>query len=290
MISRRTAPAVTSGAIVITGASTGIGKACALWMDKLGFQVFAGVRKESDGENLRRQASARLVPITLDVTDSAQIERAVQMVAAAVGDKGLVGLVNNAGVAIAGPLEYLPVEELRRQLEINVVAQIAVTQAFLPLLRQGQGRIVNMGSVSGLLAVPLLGAYSASKFALEALTDALRGELRPWGLAVSIVEPSGIKTPIWEKSLAEGDKMLEKIPAEAQQRYGAVINTVRRASQYSAKNGTPVEEVARVVEHALTAAKPKTRYLVGQQVRVQTLLRFLPDRLRDQMIARRLKG
>src|SRR5439155_3574156 len=145
--------------IVITGASTGIGRACALRLDRMGFRVFAGVRKTEDGEALKQQASERLTPVVIDVTDVASIARAAEMVAAEVGEAGLAGLVNDAGIAVAGPLEFIPIEELRKQLEVNVIGQIAVTQVFLPLLRKGHGRIVNMGSISGRLAVPLLGPY-----------------------------------------------------------------------------------------------------------------------------------
>src|SRR5258708_33287478 len=181
--------------VVATGASTGIGEACALRLDRRGFHVFAGVRREVDGGALKQKASGRLTPILLDVTDASSIKSAAAAVAASLDEEGLSGLVNNAGIAIAGPLEFLPIDELRRQFEVNVIGQIAVTQAFLPLLRKGHGRIVNMGSISGRLAFPLLGPYAASKFALRALTTALRMELRPWGIPVSIIEPSGIATP-----------------------------------------------------------------------------------------------
>src|SRR5436190_20383212 len=189
------------GSVVITGASTGIGKTCALRLDRLGFQVFAGVRRTEDGETLKRQASQRLTPITIDVTDSGSIAAAASMVATAVGDAGLQGLVNNAGIAVACPLEFLPISLLSQQLEVNVTGQIDVTQVFLPLLRAGNGRIVNMGSISGRMAYPLLGPYCASKFALEALTASLRMELRPWHIPVSIIEPGAIATPIWSKAL-----------------------------------------------------------------------------------------
>ncbi|MGD1157325.1 MAG: SDR family oxidoreductase, partial [Terriglobia bacterium] len=186
------------GAVVITGASTGIGEACALHLDKLGFRVFAGIRKAADAEALRHRASARLVPIRLDVSDETEVEQAARNVTEALRGEGLAGLVNNAGIVVAGMLEFLPLDALRRQLEVNVVGQVAVTQAFLPHLRKARGRIVNIGSVSGLIAGPFSGAYAASKFALEALTDALRVELRPWKIHVSIVEPGNIQTPIWK--------------------------------------------------------------------------------------------
>lgn len=279
------ATVATARSIVITGASTGIGKACALDLDKRGFRVFAGVRKEADGAALKQEASARLVPIFLDVTDAESIAAAVATVTAAVGTAGLAGLVNNAGIAVAGPLEFLPIAELRKQLEVNVVGQMAVTQAFLPLLRQGHGRIVNIGSVGGKIATPLLGPYAASKFAMEAITDTLRIELAPWGIAVAIVEPTSIATPIWEKSLAAGDAIASTLPEQAHDWYGRAIAVTRSRASQLGKAGVPASQVAKVVAHALTAQHPKTRYAVGRGARAAVLLaRVLPDRLRDRLL------
>jgi NAD(P)-dependent dehydrogenase (short-subunit alcohol dehydrogenase family) len=271
--------------VVITGASTGIGAACALHLDKLGWRVFAGVRKAVDGEALQGQASDRLTPIFLPVTDADSIAAAAETVATAVGETGLAGLVNNAGIALGGPLEFLPIEDLRRQLEVNVIGQIAVSQAFLPLLRQGRGRVVNMSSISGRIAMPFIGPYAASKFALEALTDSLRVELRPWGIRVSLIEPGPITTPIWEKSLAMADEMVRRLPPRGHELYGPAVTTARRIIARSTRAGIPPEAVARLVAHALTARRPKTRYLVGRGVRLATLFaQFVPDRLRDWLI------
>jgi NAD(P)-dependent dehydrogenase (short-subunit alcohol dehydrogenase family) len=273
-------------AVVVTGASSGIGEACALRLDGLGFQVFAGVRREQDSDALRRKASERLAPVMLDVTDPLSAQSASDSVAAATGGVGLAGLVNNAGTAVAAPIEFLPLGELRRQLEVNVVGQIAVTQAFLPLLRQGSGRIVNIGSVSGRIASPLLGAYTASKFAMEGLTDTLRRELSPWGVAVSIVEPGRIATPIWEKSLKVADELLDALPRRALELYGPAIEEVRRGALEAARWGAPPEKVARAVEHALTAKRPRTRYPVGPDARLGALLvRLLPDPLLDRILS-----
>ena len=276
-------------AVVVTGASTGIGEACGLHLDKLGLRVFAGVRKEADGERLKQQASGRLSPVLLDVTDEASIASAAETVGAAIGDAGLAGLVNNAGISVSGPLEFLPLDDLRRQLEVNVIGQIAVTQAFLPLLRRGDGRIVNIGSSSGRMATPFLGPYCASKFAMEALTDSLRMELRPWGIPVSIVEPGSIATPIWEKALAEADELEKKLPQRARDLYGPSIAAMRQAAVKLAQAGSPADEVAKRVAHALTAKRPKTRYLVGRNALVEAALaRLVPDRVRDGLIARQL--
>ena len=176
-------------------------------MDRRGFRVFAGVRSPSAAEKLRAKASSRLTAVTIDVTDIASIAAAVDRVAAAVGDTGLAGLVNNAGIVVPGPLEAVPIDALRRQLEVNVIGQVAVTQAFLPLLRKARGRVVNMSSINGGLSIPCLGPYAASKWALEAINDALRQELRRFGIRVSSVVPGAISTPIWEKSSAAAEEL-----------------------------------------------------------------------------------
>jgi NAD(P)-dependent dehydrogenase (short-subunit alcohol dehydrogenase family) len=275
---------------VVTGASTGIGEACALHLDGLGFQVFAGVRNQVDSETLQRQASARLRPIFIDVTKVDTIELAARSVAAEVGIAGLSGLVNNAGIVVGGPLEFLPLAELRKQFEVNVIGQIAVTQAFLSLLRQGRGRVVNMSSLNGRVAMPFVGPYAASKFGLEALTDALRVELNPWGIEVISIQPGAIATPIWHKSVAHAEEVSRGFPAEAEQLYGAPLDAVRRRTVQREQNGLPPQEVARVVARALTAKRPKTRYLVGREVRVLAILvKFLPDRVRDWFIRQALR-
>jgi len=277
------------GAVVVTGASTGIGEACALHLDKLGYRVFAGIRKAVDGESLRRRASTRLVPVRLDISDEAEVGEAARNIIEALGGAGLAGLVNNAGIVVGGMLEFLPLDALRRQLEVNVVGQIAVTQAFLPSLRKARGRIVNMGSVGGLISSPFSGAYAASKFALEALTDALRMELRPWKIHVSIVEPGFIKTPIASKSFAAADVLQAQLPAEAAELYGPSLSAVRGATAREAAKGSPTDVVVKVVVHALTARRPRTRYIVGPYSRLQiSLARALPDRWRDAMIARQM--
>ena len=279
----------TRGAVVITGASTGIGEACALHVDDIGFAVFAGVRKEADGESLQGKASARLTPVFIDVTDHASIAAAADTVAGAVGDSGLAGLVNNAGINIPGALEFLPIADLRRQLEVNVIGQIAVTQAFLSLLRKGHGRIINIGSMNGKLAAPFEGPYCASKFAMEALTDSLRMELRPWGISVSMVEPGFIATPIWNKSQAAEDELFKGLPKEGHNLYAPALEAMREMFDRATQNATPPGAVTRAVAHALTARTPKTRYVVGRNARrVTALARLVPDRIRDWLVMREL--
>jgi len=274
-------------AVLVTGAGKGIGRACALKVAQAGHHVFAGVRQARDAGDLAAAGQGRITPVMLDITDEEAVARTARTIAASPFADRLAGIVNNAGVAVAGPLEFLPVSELRRQLEINVIGQMAVTQAMLPLLRRSRGRIVFIGSIAGRSALPITGAYSASKFALEALADALRVELLPFGLDVSIVEPGVIATPIWETSIAAAEKVLEQMPPEAFEYYGAVTEGARRRALGGMK-GLPPERVADVVLHALFAKKPRTRYLVGRDARARILLQLLPDRLRDRIIASRL--
>ena len=276
--------------VLITGASTGIGAACALHLDQAGFRVFAGVRKEGDGTALRSLASARLRTLRIDVTDQASIDAARSEVGDAVGAAGLDGLVNNAGIAVAGPLEAMPLDALRWQLEVNLIGQIAVTQAFLPLIRTARGRIVNMGSIAGRAVTPFLGPYSASKFALEAVTDALRIELAPWGIGVSIIEPGAIATPIWTKSTAYATELQERMAPGAPALYQEQLLRFGKTIMKVAERAAPVELVNRAVEHALSARRPRTRYLVGRDAHIQRLMGILlPDRVRDRLIQRLLR-
>jgi NAD(P)-dependent dehydrogenase (short-subunit alcohol dehydrogenase family) len=199
-------------------------------------------------------------------------------------------LVNNAGISVPGPLEFLTPEDLRRQLEVNVIGQVAVTQAFMPLIRKGRGRIVNIGSIGGKMATPFLGPYCASKFAMEALTDSLRQELRPWDIHVAIVEPGSIATPIWGKGQATGDELEKNLPEEAMILYGKMVDALREAARKFEAGAIPADRVAKPVEHALTARRPKTRYVVGFDAQVQRVLaKYVPDRLRDRLIAWQLK-
>jgi NAD(P)-dependent dehydrogenase (short-subunit alcohol dehydrogenase family) len=276
-------------AVVVTGASSGIGAACAYRLARQGFRVFAGIRNERDGKALLQGSTGRIVPLLIEVADEASVAAAADQVAGAVGSAGLAGLVNNAGIVVGGPLEFLPVAEIRKQFEVNVLGQITVTQAFLPLLRLARGRIVNMSSIAGRAAFPFIGPYSASKYALEAITDALRIELLPWGISVSAIEPGDVATPIWEKSLVAAQKTAEGFPPQARDLYGPALDGVTKAVEIAAAAGFSPDHVARAVEHALTAARPKTRYLVGRGVGFRAFLKtVLPDRLFDRLIIRHI--
>lgn len=276
--------------LLITGASSGIGEACALEFDRLGWRVLATVRRESDADALRQKAS--VTPLLMDVTDAASIQHAAEQIRGIIGDNGLQGLINNAGVAIAGPLEFLPIAELRQQLEVNVIGQVAVTQAFLPMLRQAsapKARIINIGSVSGLIAYPMLGPYNASKFALEAITDSLRMELKQWGMHVALIDPSAIKTPIWEKSAAHGAELTAQLTPDMRNLYADLIGKMGKVARASGKHGSPVIKVVEAVVHAMTADKPRTRYVIGISKPLVMFLRALPDRRRDALILRTLQ-
>jgi NAD(P)-dependent dehydrogenase (short-subunit alcohol dehydrogenase family) len=277
-----------SQAVLVTGSGKGIGAAVTERLAELGFYVFAGIRRAADRDRVRATHPEHVQPIMLDVADEASIAAAAREIAGSLGNRRLAGLVNNAGIAVAGPLEFLPVAELRRQLEINVIGQLAVTQAVLPLLRSARGRIVNIGSISGRSALPLTGAYAASKFALEALTDALRVELMPAGIEVSIIEPGVIATPIWETSLQHADALLQTMPKAGFEYYGRIINAVRERARAGGTRGLPARVVADAVVHALTARRPRTRYLVGRDARLRMIFQRLPDRVRDRLIARKL--
>lgn len=279
-------------AVLVTGASTGIGEACALRMHARGFLVYAGIRRPVDGDALRARAgSDRLVPVTLDVTSAEHIAEVGSTIEAERGERGLDGLVNNAGIAAAGPLEFLPISELRQQFEVNVIGQVALTQAVLPALRRAQGRIVFVGSIAGRSALPFVGAYAASKFALEAIADALRVELGESGIHVSVVEPGVITTPIWKTALQRAEAvLLRDAPPQLEEYYGSALAALRRMAEGGGAAGEPPDRVADDIEHALTAPTPRTRYLIGRDARLRLVIeRLVPTRLRDRMIRNRLK-
>jgi NAD(P)-dependent dehydrogenase (short-subunit alcohol dehydrogenase family) len=270
--------------VLVTGASTGIGRATALRLDGAGWRVFAGVRREEDAEALRQAGGPNLVALILDITEPEQISAALERVRAEAGGR-LDGLVNNAAVAIPSPLETIPIDEFRRQIEVNLTAQVAVTQALLPALRAARGRIVFLSSIGGLQAFPFTGAYHAAKFGIEAVGDVFRQELSPWGIAVSIVEPGSIDTPIWER----GERTVADIGGAEQREalYGKRIEGYRRSVRELAERGIPPAKVAAAIEHALTARRPRPRYLVGLDAKLQARLKpLVPTRLFDRIVAR----
>jgi NAD(P)-dependent dehydrogenase (short-subunit alcohol dehydrogenase family) len=273
--------------VLVTGASTGIGRATALRLDGSGWQVFAGVRKEADAESLREAGSQRLTPLILDVTEPDQIAAAAEQIAAQ-SEGGLDGLVNNAGVAIPGPLETIPLEDFRRQIEVNLVAYVAVTQAMLEQVRRAEGRVVFLSSIGGRIAFPFGGPYHASKFGTEAIGDVFRQELRPWGLRVSIIEPGSIDTPIWGRGQQTASEIEARSP-KTNLLYGSAIEKFRKVIEDTAARGIPPEKVAKAISHALESSRPKARYLVGLDAKVQARLQpLIPTALFDRIVARSL--
>jgi NAD(P)-dependent dehydrogenase (short-subunit alcohol dehydrogenase family) len=270
-----------SRSALVTGASSGIGLATSLRLARAGWRVSGGVRTDADAASLREHG---VEPVWLDVTDAAQIAAAAE----AVGTE-LHGLVDNAGIAIAAPLELVPLDELRHQLEVNVVGQVAVLQAVLPALRRGRGRVVLMGSIGGRSALPFLGPYAASKHALEAIADSLRIELRPLGVSVSIVEPGSIATPIWQKGAHRASELSESFDSERAAHYASAVARFRKVALARGPGADP-DAVAKAVEHALTADRPKARYLVGRDAHLRAWIERLPTRLRDRVLARALTG
>jgi NAD(P)-dependent dehydrogenase (short-subunit alcohol dehydrogenase family) len=279
--------------IVVTGASTGIGRACVLALLGQGFRVFAGLRDPAAAARLVDAAPAgsrdRLETLTLDVTDAGQVAAAADAVGRTVGEAGLWGLLNNAGITVNGPLEYVDLDGLRRQLEVNVVGQVAVTQAFIPLLRRARGRIVNIGSVAGFMAMPGLGPYAMSKHAMEAFSDSLRRELRPWGIEVSLLRPGPIVSDIWKKGVSDAEALQRKLPSQALADYGPLLGALRRLGKQAERHASPPEVVTRAAVHAFTAVRPRTRYLMGTSSGVRKWLARLPDRWVDAIVARTLR-
>ena len=274
--------------VLVTGASTGIGFACADLLARNNFTVFAGVRTEADAQRLAC-LHENVRPVTLDVCNSEQIDAAAKTIRSS--GMPLAGLVNNAGIALGGPLEYLPLDALRKQFEVNFFGAFAVTLACLPMLRAARGRIVMMSSVSGEIAPPFVGPYSASKFALEAMSDSLRMELAPSGIRVSVIQPGNVKTPIWQKGRERRDEMLARLPAAALEHYGAQIDALMALTEHEERTGIEASLVADTVLHALAAQNPRTRYPVGSpppwQRRIATLM---PDAQRDRAILKRFNA
>jgi NAD(P)-dependent dehydrogenase (short-subunit alcohol dehydrogenase family) len=272
--------------VLITGASTGIGRATALHLAHTGWTVFAGVRKLADGEALMADGGVRVEPIVLDVTDPAQVAGAVERVNEHGGR--LDALVNNAGIGYGGPLELIPIDDLRNQLEVNVLGPVALTQALLPALRRARGRIVLVSSIGGRVAMAFTAPYAASKHALEAIGDALRVELCSSHVQVALIEPGSVATPIWDKGRAQGEQVT--VPAELVEQYGHVEAAMRKVIDGTERRGVPSEQVAQTIARALTARRMKARYVIGRDARAMLIAkRLLPDHVFDR-VARRALG
>ncbi len=276
--------------VLVTGASTGIGRDCALKLDSMGWKVFAGVRKQEDGRKLGEASSGKIIPVIMDIVDYESVKQAAVKIEEALNGSGLDALVNNAGISVQGPLEFVPIEMFEKQMQVNVNGHVAVTQLFLPLIRQAKGRIVFMSSESGRVTLPLVGPYSASKFALEAVATAFRRELLLSGIRVSLVEPASVKTPIWEKAQTNSDELFESVSKQAKKIYLFEFNTLKKAPKMLDKSAIPVEKVTRAVIHALTAKNPKIRYLVGMEAWFLVIFYTLtPTRISDWITSRIIK-
>jgi NAD(P)-dependent dehydrogenase (short-subunit alcohol dehydrogenase family) len=274
-------------AVVVTGASSGIGRACVSRMIQSGWRVFATVRKSQDGDKLQSAFGRDLMPAIMDVTDRASINAAAELVSSQLDGRGLDGLVNVAGIGMVRPVEYVTAVDLQEIFNINVFGQIGVTQAFLPLLRKAPGRIVNISSVGAHIAIPFGSLINASKSAFGTFSDALRLELRPFGVRVCVVEPGAIKTPAVEKTLGNVDAVIANLPASGAAQYGEMMKKFTGRAYAREMNGSPPDVVARAVHHALTARWPRTRYQVGKHANLlATLPRILPDWLLDAILLR----
>lgn len=272
------------GGVVISGASTGIGEACAIGLAQRGYTVFAGTRKKEDSDRLQAEGGPNLHPVHLDVTDQSTIDSTRDHVKETLDGKPLRGLFNNAGISVYGPLEFVKPEDLRWQLEVNCVGQLAVTQAFLPMLRASKGRIIITGSVGGFVATPMLGPYNMSKFAIEAFADALRVELMSEGIEVVLLEPAAIRTSIWDKGLSESEQFVKNAPPEMEQRYGHFIAGVTKFAEAGKTDASDPKVVLEAVIDGLEAPKPRTRYIMGVGAGQRRFLRMLPDRMRDRLL------
>jgi NAD(P)-dependent dehydrogenase (short-subunit alcohol dehydrogenase family) len=275
-----------SRAVVVTGTSTGIGHACAMLLVRNGFTVFAAVRKSADGERLRTEAGERLIPIQIDVTDHDGIRAAAQLTERTLRERGqsLFALVNNAGIGVSAPLEFQPLEDIRRSFEVNVLGQIAVTQAFLPLLRETRGRIVNICSIGDRIAIPFGGTLNSSKSAFAMMSESLRLELRPWGMHVVIIDPGAISTPAVDKTLGDPDGALRRMSPDAERFYGKFFREFTQRAGERERNGSPPDVVADAVLHALRDPSPHRRYVVGKGARMlATLPRVMPAPLLDRV-------
>ncbi|HZY99794.1 MAG TPA: SDR family NAD(P)-dependent oxidoreductase [Candidatus Baltobacteraceae bacterium] len=268
-------------AIVVSGASTGIGAATATLLAGEGFVVFAGVRNEDDAQRLSA-LSANVRAIRLDVTQADSLASAAE----SIRESGIAlhGIVSNAGIALGGPLEHLPIDELRRQFEVNVFGALATAQTFIPLLAEDRARIVFVGSISGRLAAPYIGPYSASKFALRALADAMRLELAPAGISVSLIEPGPVKTPIWGKGRASAADIGARLGTNVRPHYRAALDYIVAMTLNESRDGMPVEVVSSTILHALVAPHPRAYYLLGTRARIGSIIAALPAPLRDRAV------
>jgi NAD(P)-dependent dehydrogenase (short-subunit alcohol dehydrogenase family) len=274
----------TRSHIVVTGASSGIGRATALYLAAAGHHVYAGVRRPADAPKPPAASSGEITPLLLDVTDSAQIRAAADTVAGHTGDAGLNGLVDNAGIGVFGPLELIPIQQFRRQLEVNVTGQLAVTQALLPLLRLARGRIIMIGSIGARFTPPFVGALAASKSAIATMGEALRQELAPWGIRVVLIEPASVRTEAVGKLEHDAQQLMDQATPAGRALYQDAFRRLVATFAAQHQQGSPPEVAAEAVAHALTTPRPRARYLVGRNShRMAILAAALPTPVLDTL-------
>jgi NAD(P)-dependent dehydrogenase (short-subunit alcohol dehydrogenase family) len=274
--------------IFISGTSTGMGAATARELARRGYHVLAGVRRQSDADAVR---STRIEPVILDVTTPEHIEALVARIADDPQGRKLVGLVNNAGIAVNAPVETLPLDQWRRQFEVNLFGHIAVTQALLPFLHDSRGRIVNISSLGGRVAMATYGAYAGAKFALEAVSDALRRELAPHGVQVVIVEPGGVKTEMTGHGIERAEQFVKNMTPSQRRLYGGLMQGIINQATEFTTQGVPADKAALVIAKAVTTRKPRTRYTIGRDAAIMTRLAWLlTDRALDRLAAANLRS
>ncbi|MBU1171025.1 MAG: SDR family oxidoreductase [Proteobacteria bacterium] len=268
--------------VLISGCSSGIGLECALTLSRAGWRVFAGVRNPDDGISLEKESSGNITPLILDISDEHSVKQAVLKLEADLGDRGLNALINNAGIAVQGPLEFVSLRLFEKQMQVNVTGHLCVTQLCLPMLRKAKGRIIFISSESGRFTLPLIGPYTASKYALEALANTFRMELLPSGIRVSLIEPGSVKTNIWTKAEKDGLRLLKDLPEQASHYYKNELRLLALGPKLINKTASPVEHVVKKVVHSLTAKRPKIRYVVGIEARfLLTFYTLVPTRWTD---------
>jgi NAD(P)-dependent dehydrogenase (short-subunit alcohol dehydrogenase family) len=281
----------SAGAVLVTGASRGIGRATAVLLGRMGVTVYGTVRSDGDAAQLSEVTNGRVMPLTCDVTDAVSVKAMAQELWRRTGETGLAGLVNNAGIAVAGPLEVLPTEAWREQFEVNVLGVVQVTRALLPLLRLGSGRIVNISSASGLIAIPYLGPYGASKAALDRMSEILRIELRPWGIPVSVIQPGLVDTGAPGRFLEVAEELLGEADGVIRQLYAPYIARMHALARGRVEGGMPPERVAQVIARALLARRPRRVYRIGMEAHaLAAVAQWMPGWLREWLVSRALVG
>ncbi|MGX9788857.1 SDR family NAD(P)-dependent oxidoreductase [Mycobacterium sp. MMS18-G62] len=281
-----TASSETQELAVITGASTGIGAATARELARRGFHVLAGVRRDRDADAIRGPG---IEPLIIDITHPGHIQALVARVQADPQGRAVRALVNNAAIQANVPVEAFAIDEWRHMFEVNLFGHIAVTQALLPALIRGKGRVVNISSVGGKVAMATYGPYAATKFALEAVSDSLRRELAPTGVQVVVVEPGAVRTEMLDRAIATASDLVTAMTPEQSQRYGEMVQAVNTQAASSTKSGVPADAAAKVIAKAITGRKPRTRYTVGREAAMIRLVRFLPDRTLDRILSAALR-